>query len=200
MKVHVIQTGVANLASVRAAFERLGCQVEATAEPSVVNEADYVVLPGVGAFQAGMEALNARNLQTSIRQRITGGQPTLAICLGLQLLAQRSDESPGIEGLGIFETSVAAYPDSVSVPQFGWNTVATGAPCLGDGGYVYFANSYRLDPFEPSGWRVSFADYGGPFCAALQQERVLACQFHPELSGKYGETILANWLEGVTQC
>ena len=200
MKVHVIQTGVANTASVRAAFERLGCDVECTHERSAVLEADYLVLPGVGTFEAGIDALDKHELMDPLRQRIDMGQPTLAICLGLQMLALHSQESPGISGLGVIETSVTAFPDDICVPQFGWNKVQPGAPALGAWGYVYFANSYRIASVEKSEWAISSADYGGPFCAALQRGRILACQFHPELSGGYGQEIIQSWLKGNGQC
>ena len=127
MKVHLIETGVANTASVRAAFERLECEVISTRSGAVIEAADYVVLPGVGAFAAGMEALETAELITPLRARIRSGHPTLAICLGMQLLAQTSEESVGVAGLGLIETTVTPLPETVSRPQFGWNDISAGA-------------------------------------------------------------------------
>lgn len=196
MKVHIIETGLANQASVSAAFRRLGAQVVITQDPAVVRDADRLVLPGVGAFGPGMAVLRSAGLTEVLRARITALRPTLAICLGMQLLATTSAESPGVEGLGCWDTAVGAFPDTVSTPQFGWNAVeADGAGRVEDGGYVYFANSYRITT-APAGWTAAWSTYGDRFCAALERGGVLACQFHPELSGPYGARLLSRWLDG----
>ena len=166
----------------------------------VVEAADYVVLPGVGAFGAGMKALETAELVAPIRARIGSGYPTLAICLGMQLFAQTSEESMGVSGLGIIKANVTPLPETVSTPQFGWNAISSGARYVGESGYVYFANSFRLEPDTVSDWSISTANYGGLMCAAIQRERVLACQFHPELSGAYGQRILASWLKDEDLC
>ena len=121
----------------------------------------------------------------------TAGRPTLAICLGLQLLAVRSEEAPGTTGLGVLATAVTRLPDSVSVPQLGWNLVRGGE--LVRDGHAYFANSYRLTQ-APEGWRGVWADHGGPLVAALERGPQLLCQFHPELSGGWGHELLGRWL------
>lgn len=198
MNVCLIETGLANMASVAAAFRRLGASVTVTREPAAVEAAARVVLPGVGAFGPAMETLHAAGLVDVLRARITALRPTLAICLGMQLLAKGSDESPGVEGLGALATHVSAFPDTVSTPQFGWNRVDFEGPDrIDESAYVYFANSFRIT-HPPPGWRASWSVYGGRFCAALQRGDVLACQFHPELSGAYGERLLAQWLFGET--
>ena len=105
-------------------------------------------------------------------------------------------ESPGVGGLGCLDARVAHFPAGVRAPQFGWNAVVAGRDCaLLRDGYAYFANSYRL-PAAPAGWATATADHGGAFVAAMERGSVLACQFHPELSGSYGAQLLARWLQG----
>jgi imidazole glycerol phosphate synthase glutamine amidotransferase subunit len=200
-EVVIIQTGIANIASVCAAFERLGARVTLTADPAKVLCADFVMLPGVGAFGAGMAALGGRDkgLGAALVERFATARPTMAICLGLQMLAQTSDETPGVAGLSIFEQShVGRFdPTRVKVPQLGWNHVepAPGGRLL-VAGHAYFANSYRLSD-APPGWTPAWADHGGPFIAAVERGPHLACQFHPELSGPWGEALIGRWLEGA---
>ena len=200
MDIHLIETGVANTASVEAAFRRIGCGVVSTCDPEKVEGAQYLVLPGVGSFGAGMHALEEANLVETIRRRVELGRPTLAICLGMQLMTRGSEESPNVMGLGVIDAWVTAFPTTVNVPQFGWNTIDNGAQSVGAGGYVYFANSFRLATTDLPGWDVSVADYGGPFCGAVERGAVLACQFHPELSGAYGAGILSGWIERGRSC
>lgn len=192
--VRVVDTGVANVASLLAAFERLGTDAALTGDPADVAEAPHLVLPGVGAFGAGMATLRDRGLVEPLRQRLSRDASTLAVCLGLQLLARQSDESPGAAGLGVVEGRIEAFPPKVRTPQFGWNRVVAGEGCeLVETGYAYFANSHRLAD-APPGWAVARAEHGGPFVAAMERGRTLACQFHPELSGPWGEALLARWL------
>jgi len=208
-KVHIIRTGVANLASVVAAFHRLGAETELTTEPESVRAADFVMLPGVGAFAAGMAALGGRSgeLAQALISRFSSDRPTMAICLGLQLLAASSDESPGVEGLSIFETSHVGRFSTVDtdgeilqglkVPQLGWNEVVPDdAARLVERGFAYFANSFRMSE-APAGWVATRAHYGGSFIAALERGPHLACQFHPELSGPWGQALIGRWLRGA---
>jgi imidazole glycerol phosphate synthase glutamine amidotransferase subunit len=193
-EVLMIRTGVANTASVVAAFERLGTSVRLSESAADVRTASHVVLPGVGAFGPAMRKLRDRSLVEPLVERITGGRPTLAICLGLQLLCKSSTEMPGEDGLGIVPREVTGFDSGLRVPQIGWNAVRvpTGSRYLTNG-YAYFANSYRLAA-APEDWLASSADYGGPFVAAFERGRVLACQFHPELSGEWGLSVLRRWL------
>ena len=193
--VAVVRTGAANLASVVAALKRLGSLTPVvTDDPDDVLRAPFVVLPGVGAFGAAMARLKDRGLVEPLRQRIERGAPTLAICLGLQLLARASEESPGIAGLGVIESCVTRYEGSVRIPQMGWNRVEPEAGfVLSTPGYAYFANSYRLTTC-PEGWSAAWSTYAGRFIAAIQRGTVVACQFHPELSGTYGRDLLRSWL------
>jgi imidazole glycerol phosphate synthase glutamine amidotransferase subunit len=193
--VVVVRTGAANLASVAAALRRAGREARISASADDIAHGERLVLPGVGAFGEVAGRLDALGLRAALVERIASGRPTLAICLGLQLLAEASDESPGARGLGVIEATVTALPEGVRRPQLGWNRVAAGPGCrLLTDGTAYFANSFKLDAV-PDGWRGATADHGGPFVAALERGAVLACQFHPELSGAWGQAIVERWLE-----
>ena len=196
--VTVVRTSTANLASVRSGFERLGCRIRTTASPGVVERAGRLVLPGVGAFAAAQKAIASHGLVDALRDRIEAGRPTLAICLGMQLMAHGSEEAPGVAGLGVIEGIAASYDGEEGrwrVPQMGWNRVAPAEGCVVvPGGHAYFANSYRLTE-APAGWRPVWCDYAGRFLAAVERGAVVGCQFHPELSGTYGRTLLGRWLE-----
>ena len=119
--------------------------------------------------------------------------------MGLQLLCNSSEESPGATGLGCVDGAVTHFPAGVRAPQFGWNRVTAGAGCsLLEDGYAYFANSFRLAE-PPAGWHAATAEHGGRFVAAMERGAVLACQFHPELSGRYGIDLLRRWI-GTAPC
>lgn len=197
-RVLIVRTGVANLASVCAALRRLDAEPEPTRDAEAILTADHVILPGVGAFGAAMAALD-EGLAEALKARIAADRPTLAVCVGLQVLCQESEESPGVVGLGVVPGTVRRFPSTVTVPQLGWNRIE---PTLGSplaAGYVYFANSYRLDTLPP-GFGGALSDHGGPFVAALARGALLACQFHPELSGAYGAGVLNRWLTGAAPC
>lgn len=197
--IHILRTGAANVASVAAAFGRAGRRPVLTTDPADAATADALVLPGVGAFGAVVDVLDRLELRQPLRDRIAAGRPTLAVCLGLQLLAEASDESPGAAGLGVLPATVRRLPDGVRVPHLGWNQVRADAGCrvLADGA-AYFANSYALEA-APAGWRGAAFEHGGTWVAALERGAVLACQFHPELSGAWGQALLGRWLE-VARC
>jgi len=193
--VLVVPTGTANMASVLAGLERAGANARVTADPGEVLSGDRLVLPGVGALGAAISRLLKDGLVEALTTRLREGRPTLAVCLGLQILCESSAESPGVQGLGILAGRTEKFPQSVRVPQIGWNRVEGENGCrLIESGYAYFANSYRLiDP--PAGWNAAFSDHGGRFVAALERGLVLACQFHPELSGQWGLALIRRWLE-----
>ena len=194
--VTIIRTGTANLASVVAAFERLGCDTRVTTDAALVASAPLVVLPGVGAFGAGAAALRVGGLDRAVIARVESGLPLLAVCLGLQLLCEESDESPGVPGLGIIRARVTRFAESrdTRVPQLGWNTVSpTPAARLLTPGTAYFANSFKLDTLPP-GWQGGVSTHARPFVAAIERGGLLACQFHPELSGAWGAALLARWV------
>ena len=192
-EVIVVPTGTANLASVRAALMRLGARPRLAEDAAMIEDAGYVVLPGVGSFGATMAGLREAGLEDALAARVGAGRATLAMCVGLQVLFETSDESPDAVGLGAIPGRVGRFPDVVRVPQFGWNRVVPEPGCrFVEPGYAYFANSYRV--LEAPGCRVATAEHGGRFVAALERDRVLACQFHPELSGAYGHELIARWL------
>ena len=193
-EVVVVRTGTANLASVLVGLERVGAAPRITEDPAEVEQAARVVLPGVGTLEAALTRLRAAGLERPLAERVAAGRPTLAICLGLQLLCEASEESPGLDGLGVVPGRVTRFADGLRVPQLGWNRISCDDGCeLIEPGYVYFANSFKLGT-TPPGWRAARADYGGSFVAALERGPVLACQFHPELSGKLGQRLLRRWL------
>lgn len=194
-EVLVVGTGTSNLASVLAGLNRVGASPRVTTEPAEVVAAEHLVLPGVGALAAAMERLRKFGLVDPLRNRIEAGRPTLAVCLGLQLLCRTSEESPDVGGLGVVPGHVTRFPEGLRVPQIGWNdiTVSSGCRILRDG-HVYFANSFRLE-HTPEGWAPALADYGGRFVAAMERGAVIACQFHPELSGELGLDLIRRWLD-----
>jgi len=191
--VLVVPTGTANLASVEAALARAGHAATRTVDPDAVRRAERVVLPGVGTFAAAMDRLLRGGLAEALVERIADDRPTLAICVGMQVLARASEESPGVDGLGVFPVTVRRFDGGVRVPQIGWNVIQPeDAPR--EPGWVYFANSYAM--FDPpgDGWRLAWATHGRRFVAAASRGAVLACQFHPELSGRYGADRIERWL------
>ncbi|HET7632523.1 MAG TPA: imidazole glycerol phosphate synthase subunit HisH [Gemmatimonadaceae bacterium] len=191
----VIDTGSANLASVLGAVRRLGVAVASTRDPDVVRRADRVVLPGVGAFGNVMQRLAGGGLVDATRERVESGRPLLAVCLGLQVLATDSEESPGVAGLGVLRARVCRFPDTVPVPQLGWNLVEpVPGSALVQPGYAYFANAYHLGG-AADGWVAAWATHGVRFVAALERGPQLACQFHPELSGAWGAALLRRWMD-----
>ena len=195
-EVVVVPTGTANLASVVAAFRKLGAAPRLAESPDMVEGAAYVVLPGVGTFGATMAGLRAAGLDRVLAVRIGAGRPVFAMCVGLQVMFEHSAESPGSTGLGAIAGEVGRFPDEVRTPQFGWNLIEPEAECrFLAPGYAYFANSYRTQ--AAPGCRTATAWHGEAFIAALEQGNLVACQFHPELSGRFGHDLLARWLEGA---
>jgi glutamine amidotransferase len=196
-RVVVVRTGTANTASVVVALERLGCEAMISTDPDTVAEAHRVVLPGVGAFAPVIRRLHELELAQVVRDRVAQGRPLLAVCLGLQVLAQGSEESPGVSGLGLLPVTVTRFSPGVVVPQLGWNRVEAGAGCrVLTTGVAYFANSFRIETVPP-GWSGATSCHGSPYVAALERGPVLACQFHPELSGQWGQSLIERWLEAA---
>jgi imidazole glycerol phosphate synthase glutamine amidotransferase subunit len=194
-EVLVVRTGTANLASIEAGLLRVGAMPRMSMDPDEIASAERVVLPGVGAFAAAIVALGDHGLLDVLRERIEALRPTLAICLGMQLLGTGSDESPGISGIGAIPAAASRFTDRVKVPQLGWNRVEPEEGCRYlSPGFAYFANSYRLTRV-PEGWSAATTEYGGSFVSALERGPVVACQFHPELSGTWGLELLRRWLK-----
>lgn len=193
--VTIVATGIANLASVRGAFARLGAATDVAADAAAVRDAARVVLPGVGSFGAGMQALREQGLVDALRERLLAGRATLAVCLGMQLACTASEEDPGVPGLGVLAGTVTRFSPSVRVPQLGWNAITPDGACrLLQREHVYFANSYCLRS-APTGYDAAHAEHGGTFVAGLERGAVLLCQFHPELSARGGSDLLRRWLD-----
>jgi len=193
--VLILPTGTANIASVEAAFAKLGADTIRASRPDEITSANHVVLPGVGTFGATMQGLDEAGFSKAIRDRVRAGKPMLSMCVGLQVLFEKSAESPDSQGLGVIEGTVERFPEGVSVPQFGWNRIEPEAGCRYlEAGYAYFANSYRTS--AAPGCKTAIAHHGEPYIAAFEHGQVVACQFHPELSGAFGLALMRRWLEG----
>jgi imidazole glycerol-phosphate synthase subunit HisH len=194
----LIDTGVANTASITGALERAGVRrVTVANDPERVARAERVVLPGVGAFEAAMERLERDGLDQALRERVLADRPLLAICLGLQLLGTASLESPRARGLRIVDLvarPLAADSGRLPRPQQGWNRVDADASCrVLASGWAAFANGYGFTE-RPTGFGVATSDYGGRYVAGLERGALVACQFHPELSGEYGAGLLSRFV------
>ncbi len=194
--VLIVDSGVANLASIAWAFQRLGATTVVSSNSAVVRQAPRLVLPGVGAFGAGMAAIRNGGLDAAILDATSRGTPILGICLGMQMLCEASDETPGVAGLGVVPGTCRRLPSDVRIPHLGWNQVTPepGARFV-TSGVAAFANSYALQEC-PAGWTPAWTTHGAPFIAALERGSILACQFHPELSSAYGAALLDSWLTG----
>lgn len=195
MKVVILDTGCANLSSVKYAVQRLGYQPIVSREADVVLHADKLFLPGVGTAQAAMNQLVERNLIELIKACT---QPVLGICLGMQLLGTSSDENGGIPTLGIVDTPVKLMKDcGLPLPHMGWNQVVPQAGHrlfrdIEDGAYFYFVHSYAMPVCANT---IAQANYGEAFTAAVEKDNFFGVQFHPERSGAAGAQLLKNFLE-----
>eukprot|EP00047_Mylnosiga_fluctuans_P001864 m.222201 g.222201 ORF g.222201 m.222201 type:complete len:1332 (-) comp10729_c0_seq1:65-4060(-) len=193
-EIAVIDTGVANTASILAVLERAGGKPFLTTDAEVVRTAKLVVLPGVGAFGPAVEFLSSKGLMAPLHERIEKNMSTLSVCLGFQLLAMSSEESPGAKGIGVLPTDVVRFPSGCSTPQQGWNRVTADPRCkILKSGFAYFSNSFCMRS-TPAGWTSCETNHGIPFVSAVERGRVVACQFHPELSGTLGFGILKRWI------
>lgn len=195
MNVVILDTGCANLSSVKWAVQRLGYDPIVSRNPDVVLRADKLFLPGVGTAQAAMDQLRERELVELIKACT---QPVLGICLGMQLLGSRSDESKGVETLGIIDEPVHKMTDrGLPLPHMGWNRVTAQAGNhlfrdIEDGAWFYFVHGYAMPVNADT---IAQCDYGEPFTAAVQKDNFYGVQFHPERSGKAGAQLLKNFLE-----
>jgi imidazole glycerol-phosphate synthase subunit HisH len=192
----IVDSGGANIASVRFALERLGMCSELTADPSVINSAERVILPGVGAAGEGMKRLRERGLVDCVRALT---QPVLGVCLGMQLLFEGSEEGP-TDTLDLIPGRVTLLPDSpgIQVPHMGWNTILTGKKAgllhnIPRDARFYFVHSYAG---PVNAFTVASCDHGTPFAAVVQRNNFFGVQFHPERSGAAGAQLLKNFVEG----
>lgn len=199
--IAIIDYDAGNIKSVEKALLKLGEEACITRDKEVLLKADKVILPGVGAFGSAMEKIHEYGLYDVIHEIVKKGTPFLGICLGLQLLFEESEESPGVKGLGILPGKIVRIPDqngTLKIPQIGWNSLQFSNEGrlykgLKDGCYVYFVHSYYLQAKEPS-CVVAKTDYGVNIHASVEKDNVFACQFHPEKSSTVGLTILENFI------
>ena len=202
--IAIIDYDAGNLKSVEKALLALGEDVLVTRDREKLLAADKVILPGVGNFGDAMEKLKSYGLVPVIHELAEMGKPFLGICLGLQLLFERSDEAPGVEGLGILKGEIVRIPDGeeLKVPHIGWNSLHLQNDGrlfrnLPEEPYVYFVHSYYLKADDPEIVKAT-TEYGVTIDASVEQGNVFACQFHPEKSSRVGLKILENFakLEG----
>ena len=201
--IAVIDYGVGNLFSVEKAFAALGADVRVTSDEAVIRAADKIVLPGVGAFGDCMKNLEASGLIPVLLDCVAKDKPLLGICVGLQILFDGSEESPGVRGLGLIPGLVKKIQaPGLKVPHMGWNSLAIREPRqkadlfagLGEKPYVYFVHSYHAVPEDPA-VITSVTEYGEQLTASVAKGNVQATQFHPEKSGDVGLHILKNFIE-----
>ena len=199
--IAIIDYDAGNIKSVEKAIMSLGEDVIITRDRDEILSADKVILPGVGAFGDAMEKLRSYGLEEVILEVVKKGTPFLGICLGLQLLFESSEETPGVKGLGILKGKITKIPDDkgLKVPQIGWNSLKY--PNVGrlykdipEDSYVYFVHSYYLDA-EEKDIVVATTEYGTNIHASVEKGNVFACQFHPEKSSSVGLKILENFLK-----
>lgn len=198
--IAIIDYDAGNLRSVEKAFFSLGEKAVITRDGREILSADKVVLPGVGAFGEAMARLNQYGLADVIHQAVDKGTPFLGICLGLQLMFESSEESPGVAGLGLLKGKILKIPAcaGLKIPHMGWNCLDIRPDSrifagLGTGEYVYFVHSYYLKADQEAVVAAS-TEYGVRIHAAVEWENLYACQFHPEKSGDVGLRILKNFV------
>ncbi len=201
--IAIIDYDAGNIKSVEKAFAFLGQETVVTKDPEIILKSGGVVLPGVGAFGDAMGKLEAYGLIPVIRECVRIDKPFLGICLGMQLLFESSEESPGVEGLGILKGKVLKLPveSGLKIPHIGWNDLhlKNGGRLfkgVNDGAYVYFVHSYYLKAEDESIVKAS-TEYGAVIHASVECGNVFACQFHPEKSSEVGLKILKNFMEAA---
>jgi glutamine amidotransferase len=199
--VAIIDYGAGNLQSVKKALDFLGYDSEITADKEKIKSASHVILPGVGSFGDAMASIKERNLEDTIKEATNGDKPFLGICLGLQLLFASSEESKGVEGLGILNGNVVAIPrdNGLKVPHMGWNSVSLKQndgifKGIDDESYFYFVHSFYLKDADEEAV-AGTTQYGVNIECAIQKDKVCATQFHPEKSGEVGLKLLKNFMD-----
>jgi glutamine amidotransferase len=209
-EVSIIDYGVGNLLSVQRAFQYCGVEATITSDPKIITSASHVVFPGVGAFPTAMKKLELKGLDVVVKEVVSKGTALLAICLGMQLLMEESDEFGLNLGLGLIRGRVESIPkrsisdSEINVPHIGWNSlqIPTGSKnwddtILGDnqnGDFVYFVHSFMVKTQDPTN-RIAETNYGGhKIAAVISKDNIVGCQFHPEKSGETGLKILKKFI------
>ena len=197
--VGIIDYGVGNLFSLRSSFAAIGVEAFVSGDAGELAKADRLILPGVGAFGDAAEKLRATGLDAFVREQAAAGKPLMGICLGMQLLFERSYEYGDHEGLGLLKGQVVGMsgrlPEGLKIPHMGWNALKLekDAKLLEEGSYVYFVHSFYAENCEDS--IAAVTDYGIPITAAVEKGNIFGCQFHPEKSGNVGLAILKRFCE-----
>ena len=202
--IAIVDYGAGNIKSVEKALQFLGAAAVVTADSDEILGSEAVILPGVGAFGDAMGRLREGGLDQILCKVVKKGLPFLGICLGLQLLFESSEESPGVDGLGILQGKVTKIRESagLKIPHMGWNSLDFRVPRgqlfegLPESVYVYFVHSYYLQAQEQE-IVTATAEYGAVIHASIEQDNVFACQFHPEKSGEVGLRMLQNFLKAA---
>ena len=192
-KIVIIDYGAGNVKSLGNMLEFLGYAYEITDDREKILNAKKIIFPGQGHFEQAMNKLNDKNLPCTIKEAINNGADFLGICLGLQVLFEKSEEAPNVEGLGIFKGEVKKFQTG-KIPQIGWNEIkTTKANTYLDDDYFYFVNSYYVVP-EDKNIISSITNYHIDFCSSIQKDNVCAVQFHPEKSSEAGIKFFKKWL------
>jgi len=204
--ITVIDYGMGNLRSVQKALERAGAKAKVTSDPGDIEKADKIVFPGVGSFGDAMKELKLRKLERPLKDAISSGKCFLGLCLGLQLLFEKSEEAPGVKGLGILKGEVKRFKFSgraLKVPHMGWNTITKNEKRktksynilknVPNGSYMYFVHSYYVKPKDGSAV-LTTTDYGMKFVSGICKNNICGFQFHPEKSQDNGIRILENFV------
>jgi glutamine amidotransferase len=192
--IAIVDYGAGNLVSVKKALDWLGQECAITSDPQLVASAKKVVLPGVGHF-ASTAALARTGLRDAISDAVARGIPFLGICVGMQWMFERSEESPKTRGLGLLEGECGRFPANVKSPHVGWNQLEVNVSSrllqgVPSSSFVYFTHSFRAPVI---GETVAFCEYGGRFSAAVERDHLFGVQFHPEKSGEVGLKLLSNF-------
>ena len=199
MKVAIIDYGVGNLRSVEKAFHAGGVEAVVSSEEAVLRSADKLVLPGVGAFRACMEALTERGFDRLVRERVEEGTPLLGVCVGMQMLFEESEEFGRTSGLGFLRGRVRRFPEGLRVPQVGWNQVEWKSghalsEGISDKTFFYFVHSFFCEADEAAAV-VGETEYGLSYASVVARGNVCGVQFHPEKSQAAGLRLLKNFAE-----
>lgn len=202
-RIAVLDYGIGNLRSAQKALEHVGARAELTSDAAVARAADAVVLPGVGAFGACMDALRANGLEDVVHESVSSGKPFIGICVGMQMLFDASEEDPGARGLGVIPGNVKWVPAGVPRPQMQWNrlTVRTSDPMfdgLGENPWMYFVHSLHGVPSDPDDVAAT-VHYGTTLNVAFRRGNVFATQFHPEKSASAGLALLGNFVKAASR-
>lgn len=199
-RVAIIDYGVGNLRSVEKAFQAGGAEAVVTSDERELRAAERLVLPGVGAFRACMEALTERGFDKLVRERVADGTPLLGVCVGMQMLFEESEEFGTTRGLGLLRGRVRRFPEGLHVPQVGWNQVEWRkrhalAEGIEDESFFYFVHSYFCDAVEETDV-LGRTEYGAAYASVVARGVVCGVQFHPEKSQSAGLRLLKNFAEG----